>query len=89
MRDPIETGWSVQPRAEARQKPGECLAFRMPPRLPKIDASTQPWELADDVEQARWPHRNVIKMFRAGRCARQQSSRFSVVALLASLWRPF
>ncbi|HTB37532.1 MAG TPA: hypothetical protein VK777_10610 [Reyranella sp.] len=45
---------------------------------------------ANDVPQvARWPHRPVTKVFRAGRRVRQHSSRFSVVALLANLWRPF
>jgi hypothetical protein len=45
---------------------------------------------ANDVKQAaRWPHHRAIKMFRAGRYARQHASQFSVVALLANLWRPF
>ena len=32
---------------------------------------------------------SAIKMFAVSRHARQYSSRFSVVALLARLWRPF
>ena len=45
---------------------------------------------ADGLKQAPGgPRRNAIKMMREGRDARQPSSRFSVVALLANLWRPF
>ena len=44
----------------------------------------------DDAKQAaRWLHRNAIKMYPASRYAWQHSGRFSVVALLACLWRPF
>ena len=44
----------------------------------------------DDPKQAaRWLHRNAIRMFPASRYAWQHSSRFSVAALLACLWRPF
>jgi hypothetical protein len=34
-------------------------------------------------------HRSAIKMYTVNRHARQYSGRFSVVALLARLWRPF
>ena len=44
----------------------------------------------DDVKRVmRWPHRKAIKMLRTGREARQHASRFSVVSVLATLWRPF
>jgi hypothetical protein len=44
----------------------------------------------DDAKQAaRWLHRTAIKMYPASRYAWQHSGRFSVVALLACLWRPF
>ena len=44
----------------------------------------------DDAKQAaRWLHRNAIKMYPASRYAWQHSGRFSVVALLACLWRSF
>jgi hypothetical protein len=44
----------------------------------------------DDAKQAaRWLHRNAIKMYPASRYAWQHSGRFSVVTLLACLWRPF
>jgi hypothetical protein len=44
----------------------------------------------DDAKQAaRWLHRTAIKMYPASRYAWQHSSRFSVVAVLACLWRPF
>src|SRR5260370_41023878 len=79
------------------------LIFRMPTLLPKIDESTLPREraamggqearagaLADDANQAM--HRllrNAVKMYPASRYALQHSGRFSVVTLLARLWRPF
>jgi hypothetical protein len=43
----------------------------------------------DAKQAARWLHRNAIKMYPASRYAWQHSRRFSVVALLACLWRPF
>jgi|SRR5450755_167646 hypothetical protein len=77
--------------------------FRMPTFLPKIDESTRPREravvggqearagaLADDAKQAvHRLHRNAVGMYPASRYAGQHSGRFSVVALLARLWRPF
>ncbi len=64
--------------------------FRMPTLLLKIDKSTSPREPADDAKQvARRLHRGAIKMYTVSRHARQYSGRFSVVALLARLWRPF
>ena len=77
--------------------------FRMPTPLPKIDESTLPREWAavggqetragapaDDAKQAAHRlHHNAIKMYPASRYAWQHSGRFSVVALLARLWRPF
>jgi hypothetical protein len=45
---------------------------------------------ADDAKQAAHRrHRSAIKMYAVSRHARQHSGRFSVVALLARLWRPF
>jgi hypothetical protein len=45
---------------------------------------------ADDAKQAAHRlHRNAIKMYTVSRHARRYSGRFSVVALLARLWRPF
>jgi len=64
--------------------------FRRPTFLPKIDESTSPREPADDAKQvARRLHRNAIKTYTVSCPARQYSGRFSVVALLARLWRPF
>ena len=77
--------------------------FRTPTLLPKIDESTLPREraamggqearagaLADDAKQAMHRlHRNAVKMYPASRYAWQHSGRFSVVTLLARLWRPF
>jgi phosphate uptake regulator len=64
--------------------------FRMPTFLPKIDESTSPREPADDAKQAAHRlHRRAIKMYAVSHPARQYSGRFSVVALLARLWRPF
>ena len=104
MRDPVETGQSAHPKARAKQRLGEYSALRMSTRLAAIDESTPPRGPAvviDDLLESRlhagfpandvthWPHRHVTKVFRAGRRVRQHSSRFSVVALLANLWRPF
>jgi hypothetical protein len=62
----------------------------MPTFLPKIDESTSPREPADDAKQAvHRLHRSAIKMYAVSCPARQNSGRFSVVALLARLWRPF
>jgi hypothetical protein len=45
---------------------------------------------ADDAKQAAHRlHRSAIKVYPVSRHARQHSGRFSVVALLARLWRPF
>jgi hypothetical protein len=64
--------------------------FRRPTFLPKIDESTSPREPADDATQAAHRlHRRAIKMYAVSHPARQYSGRFSVVALLARLWRPF
>ncbi len=71
--------------------------FRMPTFLPKIDErkdrggqEARTGSPADDAKQAAHRlHRNVIKMYPVSRHARQHSGRFSVVALLARLWRPF
>jgi hypothetical protein len=44
----------------------------------------------DDTKQAAHRlHRPAIKMYAVSRHARQYPGRFSVVALLARLWRPF
>ena len=58
--------------------------FRLLILLPQNDESTLP---ADDATHR--PHRNAIKMYPVSRYAWQHSDRFSVVALLARLWRPF
>jgi hypothetical protein len=59
--------------------------FRTPTLLPKIDESTLPRERAAvGGQEAR-----AIKMYLVSRHALQHSGRFSVVALLARLWRPF
>jgi hypothetical protein len=78
--------------------------FRIPTFLPKIDESTRPREraamggqevragaLADDAKRqvVHRLHRNAVRMYPASRYAGQHSGRFSVVALLARLWRPF
>jgi hypothetical protein len=64
--------------------------FRMPTLLPKIEESTSPREPADDAKQAAHRlHRSAIKMYTVSCPAGQNSGRFSVVALLAHLWRPF
>ena len=64
--------------------------FRRPTFLPKIDESTSPREPANDAKQAAHRlHRSAIKMYAVSCPARQNSGRFSVVALLAHLWRPF
>jgi hypothetical protein len=77
--------------------------FRMPTFQPTIDESTRPRERAamggqeacagapadDSKPVAHWLHRNAIKMYPVSRYALQYSGRFSVVALLARLWRPF
>jgi hypothetical protein len=90
MQRPIETGRSIHPNAEAKRTAGEYPAFRMLTRPSKIDERARPHELADDVQWAApRPHRSAVRMFSAGRDVRQHSSRFSVVALLANLWRPF
>jgi hypothetical protein len=90
MRHPIETGRSLQPKAEAKRTAGDYPAFRMLARPSKIDERARLREPANDVKRAApWPHRNAARMFSAGRDVRQHSSRFSVVALLANLWRPF
>ena len=90
MRHPIETGRSVQAKAEAKRTAGDCPVFRMPTRPSKFDQRARLREPANDVKRAApWPHRNAARMFSAGRDVRQHSSRFSVVALLANLWRPF
>ena len=90
MRHPVETGRSVHPKAEARRTAGEFPAFRMLTRPSKIDERARLREPANDVKRAApWPHRNAARMFSVGRDVRQHSSRFSVVALLANLWRPF
>ena len=45
---------------------------------------------ADDAKQAAHRlHRSVIKMYPVSCYARQHSGRFSIVGLLARLWRPF
>jgi hypothetical protein len=45
---------------------------------------------ADDAKQAAHRlHRSAITVYPVSRHARQHSGRFSVVALLARLWRPF
>jgi hypothetical protein len=89
MQRPIETGRSIHPSAEAKRTDGGYPAFRVLAR-PKIDERARPSELADDGKRvAPWPHRNAAGIFNVGRDVRQQSSRFSVVALLANLWRPF
>jgi hypothetical protein len=59
--------------------------FRVPTLLPKNDESTLPRERAAVGAQEA----NTIKMYSVSRHARQHSGRFSVVALLAHLWRPF
>jgi hypothetical protein len=90
MRHPIETGRSLQPKAEAKRTAGDYPAFRMLARPSKIDERARLREPANDVKRAaRWPQRNAARMLSAGRDIRQHSSRFSVVALLATLWRPF
>jgi len=59
-------------------------------RPSKIDEHARLREPANDANRAApWPHRNAARMFRAGRDVRQHSGRFSVLALLANLWRPF
>jgi hypothetical protein len=58
--------------------------FRVPTLLPKNDESTLPRERA----AVGAPEANTIKMCSVSRHA-QLSGRFSVVALLAHLWRPF
>ena len=66
--------------------------FRLPTLLPQNDESTLPsaGAPADDATQAAHrSHRNAIKMYPVRRYAWQHSDRFSVVALLARLWRPF
>jgi hypothetical protein len=64
--------------------------FRRPTLLPKIDESTSPREPVDDARQAAHRlHRSVIKMYPVSCYARQHSGRFSIVGLLARLWRPF
>ncbi len=64
--------------------------FRTPTLLPKIDESTLPRERAAvGGQEAHRLHRNAIKMYPVSRHALQHSGRFSVVALLARLWRPF
>jgi hypothetical protein len=61
-----------------------------PTFLPKIDETTSPRDPANDAKQAAHRlHRGTIKMYALSRPARQDSGRFSVVALLARLWRPF
>jgi hypothetical protein len=74
--------------------------FRMPTLLPKIDESALPRERADvdrvidlhlgkDRGEQEARAGKAINMYPVSRRARQHSSRFSVVALLARLWRPF
>ena len=66
--------------------------FRLPTLLPQNDESTLPsaGAPADDATQAAHRlHRRAIKMYAVSHPARQYSGRFSVVALLARLWRPF
>ncbi len=90
MQRPIETGRSVHPSAEVKPTVGDCPALRVLTRPSKIQERARPRELADDGKRAaRWPHRKAARMFSAGRDVGQHSSRFSVVALLANLWRPF
>jgi hypothetical protein len=80
MRDPVEIGRSA--RGEALGM-GTTPIAPMPTLLPRIDRRTLPRELAVVVDSA------AIKMYPASRYAWQHSSRFSVVAVLACLWRPF
>jgi hypothetical protein len=77
--------------------------FRTPTLLPKIDESILPREravvggqearagaAADDAKQAAHRlYRNAIEMYPVSRYALQHSGRFSIVGLLARLWRPF
>ena len=44
---------------------------------------------ADAKPAARWLHRTAVRMFPASRYAWRHSSRFTLVAVLARLWRPF
>jgi hypothetical protein len=45
---------------------------------------------ADDAKQAAHRlYRNAIEMYPVSRYALQHSGRFSIVGLLARLWRPF
>jgi hypothetical protein len=90
MRHPIESGRFVHPKAEATRTAGEYPGFRMLARPSKIDERARLREPANDANRAApCPHRNAARMFSAGRDVRQHSSGFSVVALLANLWRPF